>query len=95
MKSPLKRRIKSTRNSEPSTAHFDELDWTNWWQDHGYIHVRKYNLLEDETWHRVYPREIKGYTCIRVAVYDNILYWLHDEIRNDLLTDHIRKTTKP
>lgn len=83
MKKPLtlKRRISSPANSECDSARLSVLDWTNWSEDRSfdsfYLHVRRINLEDgmEETWHRVYPKPIAGYTCKQLGVYDGTPFW--------------------
>lgn len=61
-----------------------QLDWANWWIDnlcgHFYIHVRMDGHPPfDATWHRVYPKGIKGRVCNRISVVDGEPHWLYDK----------------
>lgn len=69
----LRRAMKT--NSTCGSTKLAWLDWSNWFQDRGYIHVMK---DDGEAFHRVYPKALKGYVCTRVAVYDRIPCWLYD-----------------
>lgn len=75
---PIFRDATSPKCSRCDTADLTALDWKNWWQDNGYIHVRKWTWEEGETWHRVYPKRIGGREVRRVAVTDGRPAWLHD-----------------
>jgi hypothetical protein len=75
---PRWRAVVNARNSECASRSLSALDWDNWWQDDGYIHVRAFTPDEGETWHRVYPRPLKGFVCTRVGVMEGQLRWLFD-----------------
>lgn len=75
---PKMRRVDNPRNSR-CIAPLSELDWSNWFQDDGYLHVRRWREDEGDTFHRVSPRALRGHTHTRLAVENGVLYWLHDE----------------
>lgn len=66
------------------TSALSDLDWDNMFTDMSgteiYIHVRRvdYDPYE-ETWHRVYPKGIKGRGCGRISVVDGEPHWLYDK----------------
>lgn len=79
-----KRRV--TSFSICATAFLKTLDFANWFQDsptflnrdgNSYIHVKS---KDDDTWHRVHPRKMKGKKVQRLAVYEGSLYWLYDDV---------------
>lgn len=72
---PIIRTCSNPRNSICSSALLQDLDWTNWWQDNGYIHVKHSSA---ETWHRVFPRKIRERRCTRIAVSNGIPQWFYD-----------------
>lgn len=82
---PVRRLCHDPKNSVCSTAALAELDWDNWFMDNGplggdsiYIHVRRFSHVEGETWHRVFPRRVKGRIVERLGIYYGNLVWLHD-----------------
>lgn len=72
---------KVTSFSTCATSRLEALDFENWFQDSSggncYIHVL--SPRPDDTWHRVYPRKIRGKTVQRLAVYEGSIYWLYDD----------------
>ncbi len=77
-KGPIRRPCWQRGNSTCDTSELASLDWGNWFQDAGYIHVRR-NDVDGETWHRVFPKRIRGRVCTRVAVTDGTVCWMHDK----------------
>lgn len=76
---PIFRDATSPKYSTCGSASLESLDWSNWWQDSGYIHVRRSTQGDGETWHRVYPKRIAGRQVKRVAVTNGKPVWLHDK----------------
>lgn len=80
---PKRCMINSTLNSESDSASLADLDWDNWWEDRSfgsfYLHVRKIDARDhnDETWHRVYPKPVRGHTCTGLAAFNGTLFWMH------------------
>jgi len=78
------RKVALPRNSLCSTARLADLDWSNWFTDDGYLHVRrahpKLDGPHDETWHRVFPRPLRGYRCDRLSFKSGKLHWLYDPL---------------
>ena len=82
---PLSLRCSDAGYSTCGSAHLRDLDWTNWSQDFSfdshYLHVRRAPVrvgLDDETWHRVYPKRVNRRVCNRIAVVNGIPHWLYD-----------------
>lgn len=79
---PLWRACYDPKFSTCNSAELSELDWKNWWPDsyqgQAYIHVRRFLWEEGETWHRVYPKNLRKRHCRRVAVKNGIPHWLLD-----------------
>lgn len=69
----------SRRNSVCGSAAIESLDWSEWWTDSwdgrgvGYLKVPRHS---DGTVHRVYCRHSD---TPRIAMRDDVLYWLVDE----------------
>lgn len=82
---PKMRRVDNPRNSMCGVP-LSELDWGNWSQDLGYLHVRRWSAEDGDTFHRVYPRAIRGHTHARLCVENGALYWLHDA--NNVIRPH-------
>lgn len=80
---PIRRSCNDSRYSLCGSAELHELDWDNWWEDDGYIHVRYWHQTAGETWHRVVPKKIKGRKMERVAVVDGWPHWLFDEDKSE------------
>jgi len=78
---PLQRYCAGREFSECGSADLHELDWSNWFQDDGYIHVRRYRPDEGETWHRVWPKRIRGRIYKRIAVVAGQPCWLFDKAK--------------
>jgi hypothetical protein len=55
-----------------------------WWTDNSFesLHIHACRW-EDRTYHRVYPRNIHGYTCRRIGMKNRLsgerLFWIYDE----------------
>ena len=75
---PLWRACCDGRYSTCGSRDLHELDWSNWWEDNGYIHVRAYTWDEGETWHRVCPKPVKNRPRLRLAVRDGRPFWIFD-----------------
>lgn len=75
---PLWRACCDGRYSTCGSRDLHELDWSNWWEDEGYIHVRAYTWDEGETWHRVVPKPVKNRPRMRLAVRDGRPFWIFD-----------------
>lgn len=77
-KGPISRNATLAKYSHCCSADLAWLDWKNWFQDCGYIHVRRWTLEEGETWHRVRPKRIGGRVANRMSVKDGLPHWLFD-----------------
>lgn len=78
---PLWRACCDGRYSECGSRDLHELDWSNWWEDNGYIHVRAcpvFNDGEGETWHRVCPKPVKNRPRMRLGVRAGRPFWILD-----------------
>jgi hypothetical protein len=87
MKRLPRRRVFSRRGSVCGSADIASLSWGDWHTDTSrmdsvggcvYIHARR---LCDDTWHRVFPRNIQGHECKRLALVSGIPHWLYDPLK--------------
>jgi len=79
------RAVFNPRNSVCGSCKLEKLShW--WWTDNSfdslYIHAQRW---EDRTYHRVYPRFIRGYICKRIGMRNRLcgekLFWIYDETK--------------
>jgi len=78
---PIKKLV--VGHSTCGSASIGCLDWRSWYLDSGfgdgcYLHVRHLSKYDGVTYHRVYPRKVRGRVCHRIAMLKGRLYWLHD-----------------
>ena len=78
---PIKKLV--VGHSTCGSASIGCLDWRSWYLDSGfgdgcYLHVRHLSKYDGVTYHRVYPRKVRGRVCHRIAMLRGRLYWLHD-----------------
>lgn len=89
---PLRRSVKSPRNSTCGSAELGNLDFSRWWTDGStpiYLHVpHKPDPYMEGTVHRVFPR---NETVRRLSFENGQLYWLVD---SPAWTDYLKPPRK-
>lgn len=91
---PLWLEIADPKNSSCPSCQIRDLDFSYWWQDDGYLHVRQIGPHDpdDQTFHRVHCRITDR---PRIALCDGKLWWLVDRRDDRAALVVIRRFSAP
>ncbi len=91
---PLWLEIADPKNSSCPSCQIRDLDFSYWWQDDGYLHVRQIapHDPDDQTFHRVHCRLTDR---PRIALCDGKLWWLVDRRDDRAALVVIRRFSAP